>query len=493
MWGKIKVIGSNKVMLYLISRYITYFIQFLSSIFIAVNFGPYYFGIWGFILLLINYISYINFGISNSLNILMVQNKNDDNYVKNIVASSLILIGILSLLIVLFAIYYSIFGIKAFEKYEIGNYFYIICIIGIGFHFNSLFGTIYRIKNRLFEIAFLQSVIPIFIFLSLFLATGKALLQLLLGMYLLGEVAAAIIFFINKKIPWGGKASIRTCFLVLNKGLYLFIYNMCFYFIILSTRTIISIFYEVKDFGYFTFSFTLAYSILLFLEALSIIIFPKIIDKLHSNNQENIKNTIKVLNINYVTLSYGLMFMALILFPIFIYFIPKYQSTLKELNLIAMTVLLNLNSFGYGSYLMAQNQEKRLSVISLISLILNIVLSLTLVLLFKLNYEYVIIATLVSYIVFSYLCTHFSREKLGERIAFFSVILDFFPMRLLIPYIIAVIIIVWNLEYLIFIPLLVFIISNKAELKQIIITIKTVISRPNIIDINENEMDSSLS
>ncbi len=490
MWGKIKAIGSNKVMLYLLSRYVTYFIQFLSSIFIAVNFGPYYFGIWGFILLLISYISYINFGISNSVNILVVQNKNNDNYIKNIVASSLNLIGILSLLIIIFAIYYSIFGIKAFDKYEIGNYFYIICIIGIGVHFNSLFGTIYRIKNRLFEIAFLQSVIPIFIFISLFLATGKALLLMLLGMYLLGELAAAIIFFVNKKIPWGGKATIRTCLLVLNKGLYLFIYNMCFFFIILSTRTIISVFYEVKDFGYFTFSFTLANSILLFLEALSIIIFPKIIDKLHSNNQENIKNTIKVLNVNYVTLSYGLMFLALIVFPMFIYFIPKYQSTLIELNLIAMTVLLYINSFGYGSYLMAQNQEKQLSVISIISLFINIVLSLTLVLIFKLTYEYVIIATLVSYFVFSYLCTHFSRKLLREKTTFFSVILDFFPIRLLFPYIIGVILIIWNLEYLIFMPLLSFIMLNKAELKQIIITVKTVVFRPNIIDINEKGMIS---
>jgi O-antigen/teichoic acid export membrane protein len=488
MWKKIKAIASNKVMLYLTSRYATYFIQFLTSIFLAVKFGPYYFGIWGFILLLINYINCINFGISNSVNILLVQNKNNVDHEKNIVANSLILIGLLSLLIIILAIYYSIFGIKAFEKYEIGNYFYIICIIGIGFHFNSLFGTIYRVKNRLFELAFFQSIVPILLFLSLFFATGKALLQLLLSMYLIAEVAALIIFIINKKIPWGGKPSIKWSLQVLSKGFYLFIYNMCFFFIIISTRTIISIFYSVEDFGYFTFSYTLANSMLLFLQALSIIIFPKIIDKLYSHNKENIKNILNILNVNYITLSYGLMFLALIGFPIFIYFIPKYQETLKELNLIAITVLLYTNSFGYRAYLMAQNQEKRLSIISLFSLCLNIALGLIIVLLFKATYEYVIIATLVSYFIYSYLLVKFARRKLGEKTIPIYVIFDFFPLRLLIPYILAVVIIIMKLEYLIFIPFLTFLILNRIELKQIITTITTIISRPSIIDIKENEM-----
>jgi O-antigen/teichoic acid export membrane protein len=482
-----KSIINNKVILYLISRYITYFIQFLSSIFIAIKFGPYYFGIWGFMLLLISYISYFNFGISNSVNIFMVQNKSNDDHLKNIVADSLVLIGIITLLIVLFTVYYFIFGIKAFEKYELGNYFYLICIIGIMFHFNSLFGTIYRVKNRLFEMAFQQSVVPLLVFISLFLATGQTLLQLLLGMYLLGTVAAIIIFIANKKIPWGGKPSAKGCSSVLKKGIYLFIYNMCFFFIVLSTRTMISIYYKVEDFGYFTFAYTLANSIFLFLEAFSIVAFPKVIDKLYSNSKENVKNVINLLKVNYVTLSYGIMFMILIVFPFFINYIPKYEGTLKALNLIAMAVLLFTNSFGHGAYLMAQNREIQLSVISLFSLCLNIAIGLVLILMLKVTYEYVIIATLISYLAFSYLSTYFSRKQLGEKTTFSSVILDFFPIRLLCPYIISVIVIGFNLTYLICLPLLSFIILNKVELNQVISTIKTIIVSPNVVDIGEQK------
>lgn len=479
-------IVSNKVFLYLIFRYLIFIIQFLSSIYIAIELGPYYYGIWGFMLLLISYLAYFNLGISSSLNILMIQNKTEEIIVKDIVANSIVLTGFLSSLIILLALYYFVFGIRLFEKYELGNYFYVICIIGILFHFNSLLGTIYRVKNRLFELAFFQSIIPIVILISFFVAKGKTLLPILLYMTLLGNVASLILFVVNKRIPLGGLFSVKGCVKVLNKGFYLFIYNTSFFLIVLSTRTLISYFYETEDFGYFTFSYTLANAVLLLLQALAIIIFPKIIDKLNENSVEEVEKTKMVISINYVTLSYGLMFSALMFFPIFIDFIPKYQGTLKVLNLIAVTVLLHTNTFAYTSHLMAQNKERLLSGISLISLLLNISISLVLILFFQVSFEYVIISTLISYCLFSYLCAKHSLEISGVKKSFVGVINDFLPTRLLIPYLLAVFMTLMKFKYVIFIPLLLFLLFNRVELKSIMNTIKRIISRPNIIDIKEN-------
>ena len=286
MWKKIKKVLSNKVILYLVSRYFIFFIQFISSIYLAIKLEPYYFGVWGFILLMISYLSYINFGIDKSLNILMIQNKKNKGYIKDFVSNSFFLVSILSILTVCLAICYLIFDIQLFEKYDIGNYFYIICIISILFHFNSLMGTIYRVKNRLFELAFFQSIIPILIFIVMFMAKGVTLLSILLGATVIGHIATLIVFLKNKKVPLGGQVSFSVSLKLMNKGFYLFIYNVCFFLIILSTRTMISYFYSVENFGYFTFSYTLANSILLLLQALSVVIFPKIIDKLHSSKNE---------------------------------------------------------------------------------------------------------------------------------------------------------------------------------------------------------------
>jgi len=185
-----------------------------------------------------------------------------------------------------------------------------------------------------------------------------------------------------------------------------------------------------------------------------------------------------------VTLSYGLIFLALIIFPVVVNIIPKYQGALRGVNLISITSLLYVNSFGYVSHLMAQNQEKRLSFISIFSLFVNIVLGLFLVLVLKITYDYVIIATLVSYLIFSFLCTEFSRKKLGENIEFKAILFDFFPVRLLVPYLISIGAIILNSEYLMAAPLLVYCILNSNEIRLIFATIRKFIFKPNIIDIN---------
>jgi hypothetical protein len=74
---------------------------------------------------------------------------------------------------------------------------------------------------------------------------------------------------------------------------------------------------------------------------------------------------------------------------------------------------------------------------------------------------------------------------IGEKTTMINVLLDFFPLRLLIPYIISVLIISLNFEFLIFIPFLAFILLNTTEIKEIITVIKTIITRPNIVDLDD--------
>ena len=57
-------------------------------------------------------------------------------------------------------------------------------------------------------------------------------------------------------------------------------------------------------------------------------------------------------------LSHGLMYIAMIGFPILLYVLPKYAGALRTINLTALATILYANSFGYSSLLMAQNKEK---------------------------------------------------------------------------------------------------------------------------------------
>ncbi len=120
MLTKVFRIAKNKIFVYMATRYIIYFIQFLTTLLIAAKLGPYYMGIWGFILLLINYFSQLHFGIANSLNVFLVHHK--DNYTRDsYIVNSLILILYLSLIVGLFYLYYLLFVLNYYLLYYMYN------------------------------------------------------------------------------------------------------------------------------------------------------------------------------------------------------------------------------------------------------------------------------------------------------------------------------------------------------------------------------------
>lgn len=483
MMGKIKQIFKNKVVLYLGTRYLTYFFQFLSSIIIAVKLGPYYFGIWGFLLLLINYFRITNFGISNAANVLIVQNKENEQKVKDLVVGALISVGILSLMIVLFAVYYFLFGIPFFQKYEVGMLFYAICFIAILTHFNILLMNIYRIKNRLFEVAFQQSAVPILVLITCLFLRDKELVYALLGAHVVGNILALLLFIFKKKIPWKGTFSVSILKAIINKGFFLFLYNICFYLIIVSVKTIISIYYTVEEFGFFTFSYSLANVVLLFLQALTFIVSPKIIDKLKSQDAESVQTLIKNIRVSYVSMAFGLGFLSLIVFPVFLELVPKYKEALTVIQLAVLTVVLYTNSFGYGTYLMAQNKEKTIAKISSFALLINVIIALSLIHIFQVTYEYVILATTFTYVLYTYLCVHFGKRQMGLKDGFLKNFTDCFQLSLLVPYIIAIAVVLSGIKLLLPLPLIVYIFLNKKAIKEIILKVKTIINKPNVIDL----------
>ena len=483
MMGKIKQIFKNKVVLYLGTRYLTYFFQFLSSIIIAVKLGPYYFGIWGFLLLLINYFRITNFGISNAANVLIVQNKENEQKVKDLVVGALISVGILSLMIVLFAVYYFLFGIPFFQKYEVGMLFYAICFIAILTHFNILLMNIYRIKNRLFEVAFQQSAVPILVLITCLILRDKELVYALLGAHVVGNILALLLFIFKKKIPWKGTFSVSILKAIINKGFFLFLYNICFYLIIVSVKTIISIYYTVEEFGFFTFSYSLANVVLLFLQALTFIVSPKIIDKLKSQDAESVQTLIKNIRVSYVSMAFGLGFLSLIVFPVFLELVPKYKEALTVIQLAVLTVVLYTNSFGYGTYLMAQNKEKTIAKISSFALLINVIIALSLIHIIQVTYEYVILATTFTYVLYTYLCVHFGKRQMGLKDGFLKNFTDCFQLSLLVPYIIAISVVLSGIKLLLPLPLIVYIFLNKKAIKEIILKVKTIINKPNVIDL----------
>ena len=474
-------IFKNKVVFYLASRYITYGVQFITSLVIAAELGPYYMGIWGFILLLLQYFQQFHLGIANSFNVLYVHHRDNEQECNNYIANSLILVSYLSIFVVCFYVYYQIFGIESVEKYHAGKYIISVSLIAILQYFVQFLVNLFRVKNQLNRVTFCQSIIVFLNFACIFFFRGEELIKWLVAGYVIGTLLCVVLALTSGSIPSIKKIKLSTIYQkeILKKGLYLFLYNSCFYFIIISIRTIISGHYKVEEFGMFTFSFSLAHAILLLLEALSFVIFPKVIGKLSSDDRNEVVRTLDILRGTYITAAHLLIYIALICFPFLLYFFPKYDGALTALNLIALTILMNSNSYGYTELLISRNKEKLSACISLIALVLNCVLALFLVYVIHCEFSYVIIATMITYLFFSLAATWFALKQIHQPIT----LKGYFPMRLMIPYLSAVAISVLQIYIIIWLPLLFAVAMNWGKIISVVSLSKTLLKSPEKVNL----------
>ena len=474
----------NKVIWYMVTRYVTYFVQFIVSILIAAKLGPFQLGIWGFVLLLINYFNIFNFGIPNSTTVLIVQHKKEQETAGQIEVSSMMLMSVIGLIILAIGCYYAMFGIPLFEKYQIGSLFYLVCAIAIMQHFVSLFSLIARVRGSITEVAFAQTAIPMMTLVAVLLFCDRTLLLSLVFCYLIGNALAIFLFIQKKLVRFHGHPTRKACRTIIHKGKYLFAYNVCFYLIFLSTKTVVSSYYSVEEFGFFTFAYTLANAVLLMMQAFTAIVFPKLIDKFGSENKDEVSKVLHEVRDSYVTMAHAVMYTAFLFFPILISFMPKYQDALPVIIYMGLTLLLYANSFGYSTLLIAQNAEKRLAVISFVSLAMNVIIALLLAIVVHCDYRYVIFATMFAYVCFTVFCVVTGKTIIHERKTILDIVEDSFPVRLLLPYLIMIASVVMqgNIFFLVA-AILIFGFSNKKQIKEIVSLLKRLLYNPNMVDV----------
>lgn len=484
--GKIKKILRNKVILYVGTRYMVYGLQFISLIILASKLGKYYYGIWGFILMLLNYMNIINLGIPNTVNIITVQNKNSITEIRNSIASAFSLIAMMIGILALIGVIYAFWPDYLVKKYSIGSLFYIVLLIGALQYINVVMVNIFRACNKLFEVAVYQSAIPIGVFCVLLMYQGEKLIDALVWTYFIVNILSVILFLSRGRNFWGGYPSWLGIKKILKKGFFLFIYNACFYLLLTTTSSLVSIYYSVEQYGIYSFSYTLSHAVLMFMEAFMYIIFPKVIDKLYTGDNETVENTINALRVNYISVSHLLIYIALIAFPIIILLFPQFKGSLTTLNIMMLAIVLSSNSFGYNSFLIARNKEKQCAGISFISLILNICFGFILIKIFHVNYTMVIFTIMFSYLLFAMLCSYIANTILKKNLNLYTLFISIFPIRVLIPYVVAIIVSLIGYEILYFTPLLLFIVLNLSTCKEMLNSIQRILKNPNIIDIKKN-------
>lgn len=480
----IKSIIKNKVVFYLASRYATYGIQFLCSLLIASKLGPYYMGIWGFILLILQYFEHFHFGIASSFNVLYVQNRYDEKVRNNYTCNALILILLLGVVSSVFYIAYQLVYPGVFNKYELGSLSYLICIVAIFQYLQTFLTNLFRVRNQLWAVTVTQSLVTLLTFLCVIILDGKTLLMGLIFSYLIAYIASLIIAKISKAIPHIKECDINYALqkTIISKGLMLFLYNTCFYFIIISIRTFVSSNYSVKEFGMFTFSFTIAHAFLLLLQSVTFLVFPKLLGKLAEQDNTSVSNNLARYRDLNISSSYIMILSSLMAFPLIVKIMPDYENAQLCMEMVALSILMQTGSTGFTELLIAKNKEGISAVISLTSLVLNVLVALILIKVIKLNYDLVIISAMVTYLYFSVMAAFFGKKQIGNA-SLSDSIKEVLPFRYFLPYIAAIVVCVIGIDLFLPLPLILFSLLNIQSIKNIFTMVKKLLYNPNLVNL----------
>ncbi|MEA4968192.1 MAG: oligosaccharide flippase family protein [Bacteroidaceae bacterium] len=459
---------TNPAILYVISRYGTYFIQFVNSLFIAIYLGPYYLGIWGFINLVLGYLAQINLGIPHSINVIVSVNKEKEDYVQKVIGNGLSMIVGLSIAIIFFFVMNYVCGFNIGEKYNFNTYIIPVCIIAVLTHFNGFFSNIFRIYGKVAAIAINQSLYPIIVLLAIPFFRGTELLWAMVIANCLSVTISLALFLVQSPTKLKLLFDFSLIKYIQIRGWHLFIYNASFYLILLSTKSLISSNYSIEEFGYFTFSYSLANTILLLLNSISYLIFPKMLNRFAKADNNHVQSILGIVRNAYISLSHLLIHFVIMMFPALLLFFPDYQQASTVFKVTALTVVLYTNSFGYQGLLMARGKEKLIAIIAFSALMLNIILSIFFVFFLKVEFSEVLFATLITYLIYVLTLGLFGRKELLVSASVLAVLKDVFPIRMFFPFVLSILFIVFEVQNIYFsISFIIYLFLNFKDLIKI--------------------------
>jgi len=476
----------NSSLVFLFSKYFVFGIQFLNAFLLAVKLGPHYFGIWAFISLVLQYFDYFNLGIANAVNVFCSFNKNRTQFISYIVGNSVFLIAILNIFALscyLFLVFVAHIG----EKYELERFFLFTLVIFSSGYFIALFSNVLRVYNQLIPISLVQSFLPLGTLASLLFFNGEHLLQSILWFYALSNIIALLILIFRMPFAVKFNLDIRLLKRVLGLALPLFFYNASFYFIFISVRSLVSKYYTIEEFGFFTFTFSIANIIVLITDSLSFLIWPKLLNRFNVlAKEESMKLLVRVRQA-FLTFSHLGFYCSLICYPILIRFMPGYEGTYKSFLTAVISVVLLANSFGFQSLIIAKRGERYLAIVSFVLLIMCFVLSLVLISIFKIELAYAILGTAFSYFIFNIILANKVYLLLSGKSASLLKIIDFgCSYRLYIPLLVVCPVLFINenyIPYCIAASSVVFLSFNWRSINSIITLIMRIIKDPDFLKI----------
>lgn len=410
----LKALLTSQSLIYVVLRYVTYALAFINTLLLAKFLGGFEYGVYSFILLVMSYMSYSNFGINESLNTEYAKYKHrkiakyiwDNAWSVNIA---------ISVVITLLSICGFLYDPKLFSEYKFSEYAIILLLTCFLINLSRIYITFYKLHGKLVKLNIQQILPNLTIFVAIFILKYNINIHIITIILFVTNFISLIIFRIGLPQPPRFLITYKIGKTLIIRGLSLLIYNFSYSFFILLASSIVSAYYSVVEFGCFSLSNSMANGVIMAGGAFLFIFYPKILNAMNRPKEECAIIISRIKSIYVV----GINIVCIIAVPIIwgiSYFYPHYGLSLVRIfAILILGKCINNATTGFSAYLIANKKEFKMTILAIVSVGIEWILIQTF-LFADLKLEYMALAVVIGSLIYAILIVISGMKSLKSKI-----------------------------------------------------------------------------
>lgn len=357
----------HRYVLFTGARYLGFVLLFIRGLLIASVLGPTALGVWGFLSLIIEYLGYTNIGVQYAINVeLSVRGRTDVAYARHVVNCAFGIILIVAVALQATALCLKYLQIDLFAQYHTLPFIVQITVIGSLMHSYYIFVNVFRAYDRLAEVVIAELSVTVATVVSAILLPSDILIEGLLWAMIGGYVISLAIFVIRSPLAFRPAFRLKAMWPIIAQGASLLVYNLSFYLMTMVARSVVGLFYRVEEMGFFTLANGLASAVMLGINSIFWIVYPRILYILRPGVP--IQKTLAAMEeMTYILQKfvYAIVLAAAAVSPMVLILLPQYEPIFPTLYFLLLTQALLLGSGASNSLAVARHKEKAVARIGL--------------------------------------------------------------------------------------------------------------------------------
>ena len=377
MLSKLIRIGFN----YSALRYAVLVIALFKSLMIAEGLGPVILGSYSLLILVIEYLNYINLGVFNSMTRDVSVNFNKDQTTllnQTDITGNALSFSLISLIILMIVMFVSYFYSFSFIPEEIYQYYPLLFVLIFTYQLKQFILRYLRLNENYMLIGWAEFISQSINFAGVYLFIDDYLLDAVMVSILISNLSLVLICFANS---CGIRLSFNFMIMrnLVKDGIPMLVHSLFLFFLMAIDRfMIIYLYTDRKALGLYQLGFILALGCFKAFESITFLFQPKWFEHFHGNNQneklklKSLKDQTTFLEVGTVCLS----ILGIAIVPFFIQnFLPDYDTSIKISQLLIISFVFNGLTFFVNIYLMSNSKEYSMLPSIFISLVIATILN----------------------------------------------------------------------------------------------------------------------